>query len=81
MSNTTLFADPNRWVRAPEIQAHFGLTQGGSATLWRWVKQGKLPQPHYLNRQRVWRAAEVAAAEEKLLASRHHHAGGLEAQK
>jgi predicted DNA-binding transcriptional regulator AlpA len=68
MSIPPLTADPNRWVRAPEIQHHFGLSTGYSATLWRWVRDGKLPQPQYLNGKRVWRAGDILEAEKNLLA-------------
>lgn len=62
-----IYANPDRLLRATDLQTRFGLKNGYSATLWRWVRDGKLPAPQYLNGQRVWRAGDVLEAEKRLL--------------
>lgn len=43
-------------------KGHDGLLPISSATLWRWVKEGKFPQPFKLGpRITVWDAEEVDA--------------------
>lgn len=65
--SSSIYTDPERLLRATDLQIHFGLKNGYSATLWRWVRDGKLPPPLYLNRQRVWRASDILEAEKRLL--------------
>lgn len=65
--SSSIYTDPARWLRATDLQTHFGLKNGYSATLWRWVRDGKLPPPQYLNGQRVWRASDILEAEKRML--------------
>lgn len=55
-----------RFIRAKEIRARYDIS---NVTLHRWIKSGKLPQPQYINSQRVWRASVIEAAEAEMLAS------------
>ncbi|WP_420598959.1 helix-turn-helix transcriptional regulator [Neptuniibacter sp.] len=49
---------------APDLSAHFGVSD---STLHKWVREGKLPKPQYLNGRRCWLSAQVVAAEEAML--------------
>ena len=64
MSSTTF--QNERFLRAKDIRFRYSISD---PTLHRWTKSGKLPEPEYLNGQRVWRESVVVAAEEKMLAS------------
>jgi len=55
-----------RFLRAKDIRARYSISD---PTLHRWTKSGKLPEPEYMNSQRVWRQSVIEAAEERMLAS------------
>ena len=48
-----------RWIRLPELSMLIGVRK---STIWKWVKEGKIPQPLKLSaRVTVWRLSEVKA--------------------
>jgi predicted DNA-binding transcriptional regulator AlpA len=55
-----------RFIRAKEIRARYDIS---NVTLYRWINSGKIPQPQFLNSQRVWKQSVLEAAEEKMLSS------------
>ena len=65
MTSQELFLQ-ERFLRAKDLQARYGISH---ATLYRWVNSGKLPNPEYLNSQRVWRQSVLEIAEAAMLAS------------
>lgn len=59
--NTSLALSKNeRLIRARELKKILGITS--DATLWRWVRAGKLPEPNYINACRVWRESDLNEA-------------------
>jgi len=50
----------DRLVRAKELKLRLGIAS--DTTLWRWIQQGKIPSPKYLNKNRVWREADLYTA-------------------
>lgn len=52
-------------VTVPELKRELKLRS--STTIWAWVAQGLLPQPHHLRQRAVWRRAEIDAAKRRLL--------------
>ena len=46
-----------RRLNTKDIEA---LTGKHRATIWRWIKAGKFPQPQYINGQRSWREDAIA---------------------
>jgi predicted DNA-binding transcriptional regulator AlpA len=58
-------ADPkNRWLTAREVCARFRISK---TTLWSWVSAHLIPEPHHLRQRALWREADIAAAEERLI--------------
>ena len=49
--------------KARNIREHFRIS---TATINRWVASGKLPEPQYINNQRVWKFEDIEEAEKKL---------------
>jgi predicted DNA-binding transcriptional regulator AlpA len=57
------------------IQAVGALLGGASrATIWRYVRDGKLPEPVYLGAAALWQRREIVAAIARLLAERDNYA-------
>lgn len=52
-----LIQNDDRLIRAKELKKFLGVSS--DATLWRWVRAGKLPEPQYINACRVWRASDL----------------------
>jgi len=57
------------FLRANDVAYVLGVSR---ATVWKWVKEGKLPQPIKIGRRiRVWRMADIKAAAEQMAAQGH----------
>jgi predicted DNA-binding transcriptional regulator AlpA len=56
--------DHNRIYRTRDLLERYGIT---SATLWRWRRLGKIPEPLKLNDQNYWRPEQVAEADRLVL--------------
>lgn len=67
MEHQMMLPEIQQFVRAKDLKLVFGIKS--DATLWRWVKSGKLPAPKYLNGCRVWGVDDVNGAILKLLSS------------
>ena len=68
MEQTSLTSQHERLIRARELKEILGISS--DATLWRWVRAGKLPKPQYLNSCRVWRESELKSAINALMIDR-----------
>jgi predicted DNA-binding transcriptional regulator AlpA len=55
----------NELVTVAEVKTEFKVRS--STTIWAWVQEGILPQPHHLRQRAVWTRAEIDAARAKLL--------------
>lgn len=55
-----------RFLRSKDIRARYSISD---PTLFRWTRDGKFPEPEYMNGCRVWRQSVVEAAEAKMLTS------------
>ena len=49
----------SRYMRDLDVAAHF---QCGRSTVWRWVKQGLLPEPVRIGGATRWLRADIEAA-------------------
>ncbi|MEQ8262268.1 hypothetical protein [Pseudohaliea sp.] len=56
--------DQSRIYRTRDLLARYGIT---SATLWRWRRSGRIPEPFKLNDQNYWRPEQVAEADRQIL--------------
>ena len=75
---TKLDFNEDRYLRAAELRTRFSIS---NPTLHRWISTGKIPQPQYLNLQRVWLQSVIEAAEYAMLndglRQENHLVGGV----
>lgn len=57
---------PERFYRAASMRARYDISD---PTLYRYIRSGKIPKPHYVNGQRVWSDAQVKEADAAILSS------------
>lgn len=54
----------SKFLKLKQVKAYFNIS---TATVNRWVKAGKLPQPHYVNQQRYWSVEDIECSANKLM--------------
>lgn len=53
------------WLTVADVKVRFRVRS--ASTIWAWVSKGLLPKPHHLRQRAVWRAADIDAAEARLV--------------
>jgi predicted site-specific integrase-resolvase len=53
-----------RFWRSKDLRNRYGCSD---PTLYRWTKAGKIPQPQYINGQRIWTDEQVEEADANLI--------------
>lgn len=48
--------DQDRFLRLPQVAEALGC---GKSTVWKWVKDGRIPEPKKMGRITVWRESEI----------------------
>lgn len=53
-----------KFYRSKDLRERYGCSD---PSLYRWTKAGKLPQPQFINGQRIWTEKQIEAADAALI--------------